>query len=522
MSNEESSSVHRVAGRFDRCVITLAVAAICLSLAARAFVTQPVKGGDKLPGPAVVHREPTAEDDRRSGEDWPRFLGPQEDGVSRETQLLETWPSGGPPLIWEKTVGTGYSAPSVRGNQLVLHHRIKNEDVIECMRADNGSTLWTFRYPSDFTDPFGYNNGPRCTPLVTEQYCYTFGANGTLCCVEMATGKQVWIRQTLKDFQVPDGFFGVGCTPILEGNLLITLVGGQPDSGVVAFDARTGKTVWQSVGKSTWNGVETDEPGGERYKWTGEEMVVSYSSPLAVTIHGRRHVLCLVRQGLVSLDPQTGAENFKYWFRSRSQESVNAARPVVVGDKIFISAAYRAGSALLQVARDGKSCAELWRNTRNMLTHWSTAIHVNGYLYGFSGRHEREGQLRCLELKTGKVVWASDGTEPVVGRVVFDQTTGGFQDRQTGKPVPFPFYGRGSKIQTGNSFIVLGERGTLAKVTISAQGLKEQARASYKQIHYPAWTAPVLSRKRLYLRCEDALICLDLAPVRPPKSGADR
>ena len=248
---------------------------------------------------------------------------------------------------------------------------------------------------------------------------------------------------------------------------------------------------------------------------------MSYSSPLAATIHGRRHVLCLVRQGLVSLDPQTGDENFKYWFRSRSHESVNAARPVVVGDKVFISAAYRTGSALLQVAPDGKSYRELWRNPRNMLTHWSTAIHVDGYLYGFSGRHEREGQLRCLELKTGKVVWASDGTEPVVGRVVFDQATGGFQDRQTGKPVPFPFYGRGSKIQTGNSFIVLGERGTLAKLTISPEGLKEQARTSYKQIHYPAWTAPVLSRKRLYLRCEDALICLDLAPPRPQKAGTD-
>ena len=502
--------------------MALAVVAICLWFSVRIFDTKPVPTGERTPAAAVVHRQPNAKDTQRDGEDWPRFLGQQEDGVSGETQLLQTWPATGPPLIWEKTVGTGYSAPSIRGNRLVLHHRIKNEDVIECMRADNGSSLWTFRYPSDFTDPFGYNNGPRCTPLLTEEHCYTYGANGTLCCVELSTGKQVWIRQTLRDFKVPDAFFGVGSTPILEGNLLITLVGGQPDSGVVAFDARTGKTVWQSVGKSTWNGVLTDEPGGERYKWTGEELVVSYASPLAVTVHGRRHVLCLVRHGLVSLDPKTGAENFKYWFRSRSHESVNAARPVVVGDKIFISAAYRTGSALLQVAQDGKSVTELWRNPRNMLTHWSTAIHVDGYLYGFSGRHEREGQLRCLELKTGQVVWASDGTEPVVGRVVFDQASGGFKDRQTGQPVPFPFYGRGSKIQTGSTFIVLGERGTLAQVTISPEGLKEQARASYKQIHYPAWTAPVLSRKRMYLRCEDALICLDLAPTDSQKTSTKR
>jgi len=514
MSSEATSSRLAAPRYFDRCVMALAAIAICMWFSLRIFDAQPGPTGSGQSAPAVLHQKPNGKTAQPDGEDWPQFLGLREDGVSTEVGLLETWPAGGPPLIWEKKVGTGYSAPSVRGNRLVLHHRIKNEDIVECLRADNGESLWTFRYPSDFTDPFGYNNGPRCTPLLTEDRCYTFGANGTLCCVELATGKQVWIRQTLRDFKVPDAFFGVGCTPILEGNLLITLVGGQPDSGVVAFDARTGKTVWQAVGKSTWNGVQTDEPGGERYKWTGEEMVASYSSPLAVTIHGRRHVLCLMRQGLVSLDPETGAENFKYWFRSRSHESVNAARPVVIGDKIFISAAYRTGSALLQVAQDGKSAEVLWRNPRNMLTHWSTAIHVDGYLYGFSGRHEREGQLRCLDLKTGKVVWASDGTDPVVGRVVFDQATGGFQDRQTGKPVPFPFYGRGSKIQTGNSFIVLGERGTLAKLTISSEGLKEQARTSYKQIHYPAWTAPVLSRKRLYLRCEDALICLDLSPAK--------
>lgn len=453
----------------------------------------------------------SADEPRRAGENWPRFLGPRGTGVSGETGILEDWPADGPPVLWAKEVGTGYSAPSVRGNRLVLHHRRGNEEIIDCLRADTGERLWRSSYESRFRDPYGYNNGPRCTPLLTEKRCYTFGAEGKLVCTDLQTGERIWMRDTQQDFDVPQGFFGVGCTPILEGGRLIVLVGGQPNSGVVALDAGTGKTLWENVGRETWNGVET---GNGPYRWTGEEMLVSYSSPFAATIHGKRHVLCLMRQGLVSVDPRDGRVNFKYWFRSRKRESVNAARPVVIGDKIFLSAAYQVGSALLQVDEDGRGYEELWRRRRNMQAHWSTPIHVDGYLYGFSGRHESEAEFRCLDVETGDVAWRADGSEPVADRVRFDATTGRFVDRQSGNPVPHPFYGRGSMIKVEDRFIVLGERGTLALVEIDSDKLRERARTSYEQIHYPSWTAPVLSRKRLYLRCEDALICLDVAQKR--------
>src|SRR5579871_1993704 len=104
---------------------------------------------------------------QRMGEDWPRFLGPCDTGISGETGLLASWPEQGPPIVWEKRVGTGYSAPSVRGNLLVLHHRVRNAEVIDALEADTGKPVWSFSYPSDFSDPYGYNNGPRCTPLLT-------------------------------------------------------------------------------------------------------------------------------------------------------------------------------------------------------------------------------------------------------------------------------------------------------------------------------------------------------------------
>ncbi len=448
----------------------------------------------------------------QEGEDWPRFLGPRGTGVSGETGLLEKWPESGPPVIWGKRVGTGYSAPSIRGDRLVLHQRRGNEEVVECMRPSDGTQIWQFKYASNFSDPFGYNNGPRCSPLLTEDRCYTYGAEGTLLCTDLRTGRKIWMRDVKQDFQiykkgskVPNWFFGIGCTPILEGNLLITLVGGQPNSAVVAFDADTGKTVWQNVGKPTWDGIETGDSFQPKYRWTGEEILISYSSPFAATIHGKRHVLCLLRQGLISLNPQDGSVNFKYWFKSRKYESVNAARPLVIGDKIFISAAYQTGSALLQVGADGKSYKQLWRDRRNMQTHWSTPFHVDGYIYGFSGRHESEAMFRCIELETGKVVWETSGFEGDLSDLA--------QDSQTGRP----YYGRGSKIRIGEKFIVLGERGTLALVKINPKKFEEIARTTYPQIHYPAWTAPVLSRKRLYLRGENALICLDL---KRPKTAS--
>src|SRR3972149_6819561 len=125
-------------------------------------------------------------------------------------------------------------------------------------------------------------------------------------------------------------------------------------------------------------GPEGGRAGEPKYRWTGDEMVVSYSTPTTATIRGRRHILCLMRQGLVSVDPKDGKANFKYWFMSRDYESVNAARPVVIGDKVFISAAYNVGSALLEVQPDGKGVREVWRTPRNMLNHWSTSIAVDG------------------------------------------------------------------------------------------------------------------------------------------------
>ena len=228
--------------------------------------------------------------------DWPEFMGPARDQTSPETEILDSMPAGGPPLLWDKEIGTGYSAPSVRGKLLVLHHRVAGEEVVEAFDAASGESRWRFGYPSSFTDPFGFNNGPRCTPLLTEDRCFTMGAEGVLLCVELATGKQVWRRDTQKDFEVPPAFFGAGSSPLLEGGLLIVQVGGQPDSCLVAFDAATGKTVWQNVGEKSWTGVPMSGWPGERtVQWNRSnpiyEKQASYCTPVAATIRYRGPLL---------------------------------------------------------------------------------------------------------------------------------------------------------------------------------------------------------------------------------------
>ncbi len=446
-----------------------------------------------------------------AGEDWPQFLGPRGNNVSAETGLLDQWPTNGPPVTWEKNIGSGYSAPSIRGELLVLHHRVANEEVVEAFIAASGKPLWRHAYPSRFVDPFGYNNGPRCTPLLAGSRCYTFGAEGKLACLDLKTGKLLWERDTAKDWNVPDAFFGVGSTPILEGDRLIVMVGGQPNSGVVALDAATGKTIWENVGKTNWQGVIT---GGwrreEPYQWTGIEKSTSYASPVAATIHGRRHILCVMRQGLVSVNPTNGEVNFSHWFQSLANDSVNAMGPIVQNDLVLISAAYyRIGAELLRVQPDGKSIEQVWRQPAQIPNslpairatppqpleiHWNTPVLYDGFLYAFSGRDEPDAQFNCVEFKTGKLAWSRDER----------------WQKHPPQGSQFPTYGRGSAILADGKLIALGEGGKLGLFKVNSKKAEEISSFQVPQLGYPCWAAPVLSHKKLYLRSENRLVCYDV------------
>lgn len=441
--------------------------------------------------------------------DWPQLLGPSSNGISKEVGLRRSWSKPGLPTVWKLDVGTGYTAPSILNGQLAIFHRVGNEERLDCVNAATGEEQWSISYPTSYRDPYGYNNGPRCAPLLADDRCYTFGAEGVLRCINWNTGELVWERRTQDDFEVPKAFFGVGATPILSDGVLVVPVGGQPDAGLVGMNPQTGETLWSAVGRKTWDGAATGWRREPQYDWTGDEMVISYSSPIAVTFHGKQHVLCLMRHGLVSIDPKTGKENFHFWFRSETHESVNASRPVVVDDTILISSTYRVGATRLRVQPDGRSVEELWTTTDTFENHWSTPIYHDGHYYGFNGRHETGAEMVCVDAKTGEVAWSTSGWEGPLDGLKQNQQ-GQAVDGESGEVIPWPFYGRGSATFADGTLYVLGERGTLAAVKADSREWNETARMVAPEMTYPSWPAPVLSNGLLYLRDEDSLVCLDL------------
>lgn len=384
--------------------------------------------------------------------DWPQFLGPQRNSTSTETGLLQTWGTKGPPVLWQKDVGDGFSSPVVAGPRLILFHRVGNEEIVECLNAANGKEIWKHRETTNYSDPLGKGDGPRSTPLIAGERVYTLSPGGRLLCLRLADGAKIWQRELLKDYNVPRSYFGVGTSPILDGGRLLVNVGGR-DAGIVAFDKDSGKEVWKAT------------PDG-----------ASYSSPVAADIDGVRHVVFFTRQGIVSLDPANGNVRFSKRWRSRMDASVNAATPVVLGDCLFFTACYDTGAILVRAKKD--SVEEVWSNDRSLTCHFSTPVYHAGYLYGFDGRQESGTEFRCVEAKTGKVHWSKEG------------------------------FGCGSMILAEGNLIVLSESGDLVLVECKSDKYREKARAAV--LSGPCRAHMALANGRLYARDNRKLVCWKL------------
>jgi outer membrane protein assembly factor BamB len=384
--------------------------------------------------------------------DWPQFLGPERNGVYRGPALAETWGASGPAVVWRKEIGQGLSGPVVAQNRLILFHRVSDQELVEAFDARTGTSQWRYAYPTAYRDDFGFDEGPRAVPVVVDGVVYTFGAEGQLHALDLATGRRIWSEDTKRRFGVPKGFFGAAGSPLVEDGRVLANVGGK-NAGIVAFDAKTGKVLWTA----------TDDEA-------------SYSSAVGAAIGGRRYAIFLTRNGLVGVDPVTGALQFQRRWRARLAASVNVATPLVVGDLIFISAEYGPGAAALRV--EGSKLIDLWASDEVLSNHYATSVYHDGYLYGFHGRQEYNPSFRAVELRTGKVRWS--------------------QDRFRG----------GSVSLVGDRLLILRETGELILAAASPDGFKPFARA---QVLPPTLRAyPALSDGFLYVRNDDTLVCLDL------------
>lgn len=392
--------------------------------------------------------------------DWPEFLGPDRNGISRETGLLQAWPPGGPRVLWKRELGETYAAPSVVREALVIFHRNGNEEVVERLDPTTGRPAWRHAYPTAYVDRFGYNGGPRAAPTIHGGRVYVLGAEAKLHCLDLETGGVLWQRSLHEEyFREPrQNFFGAGTAPRVDGNALFLNLGDENAGCVTALDPKTGRTIWR-----------TDGDGA------------SYASAAFADVAGTRHVIFLTREGGLGCRASDGVVVWRYPFRARERFSANAASPVVLGDRVFLSASYGVGSALLGLTAGG--VRELWRN-RALGAHWATPIPLDDYVYGFDGRHEYEAELRCVRLEDGRLMWSRSG------------------------------YERGSMIRADGRFIILAEDGRLVLADLSPQGAREISSARVLKHH--CWAPPVLSRGLLYVQNFDhsvgraTLLCLDL------------
>jgi outer membrane protein assembly factor BamB len=388
-----------------------------------------------------------------NAQDWPQFLGPTRNGKYAGTDLTTVFPKTGPPVVWKKAIGQGFSGPVVADGKLILFHRVGDKETIECLDSATGKEIWRFDYSTHYRDDFGFDEGPRSTPSISAGRVYTFGAEGMLHCLDFATGKKLWAVDTHQQFDVRKGFFGAACSPLVEGRVVLLNIGGAKPSGLVAFDRETGKVMWA---------VSRDE--------------ASYASPVAATVGALRTVFCFTRSGLIGVDPAGGSIRFEFPWRARMQASVNAATPLVVGDVVFISSSYQTGAALLEVA--ASAVKKVWSSDDVLSNHYASSIAHNDYLYGYHGRQEQGPSLRCVQLQTGKVVWSVES------------------------------FGSGTLTLAGEHLLVLKETGELLIAAAIPKAFQPVAKAQIVPGTVRAY--PALAQGRLYMRNDNNLVCVSL------------
>ena len=301
--------------------------------------------------------------------DWPRWRGPNHNGISSEKRWLSTWPDEGPEQLWKASVGVGFSSVAVGDGRLYTMGNTEGADTIYCFDAETGAEVWKYSYPCTAGgDSF---EGPASTPTVDGKSVYTLSHEGDLYCFDSGSGEVIWSKDLLKDFEAKRPAYQYASSPLILGNMLVLEVG-----ITLALDKSTGELIWK-----------TKDYGG------------GYSSPAAFHLDGSQCLAIFNESGLVILDADKGEELGQLQWKCKY--NVNAVTPIISVDKVFISTGYNRGCALVQIS--GNEPVIIWEN-KNMRNQTNNSVLWEGHLYGFD-----EEQLRCLDFQTGNVKWSQRG-----------------------------------------------------------------------------------------------------------------
>jgi outer membrane protein assembly factor BamB len=377
--------------------------------------------------------------------DWPRWRGPEANGISSET--VAPWSDAGPRKLWQAEVGLGFSSISVAQGRAYTMGFVPGSDVLTCLDATTGKLLWKHADPGEQMENV-YEGGPNATPTVDGGTVFTFTRRGKVCALDAATGRLIWQRELAKELGAKMPTWGFSSSPLVQGRILVLNLG---EAGA-GLDKTTGEVVWKSG------------PGAS-----------GYATAVPFDFKGRHLVALFSSRELVAVDPQTGTVAWRHpW---KTLDDINAADPVILGERLLLSSGDNRGAALLQLTGDAPTV--LWEN-KNLRAQFTPPVVLGEHIYGLDGNAGERATLRCIDTASGEVKW----TGPVVG-------TGGI-------------------LAANGRLVVLSDRGELALYDVSPAGFKELARAQI--LGGKCWTNPALSGGRIYARnAKGTLVCYDLA-----------
>lgn len=425
-------------------------------------------------------------------DEWPEWRGRGRVGVWTESGIVDRLPEGGPRAAWRTPVHAGYSGPAVSGGRVFVtdsrridpNRRNRAAERIVALDESTGTVLWTHQWETDYSGlQLVYAIGPRATPTVDGDRVYVLGAMGQLIALDAAKGTVVWQKDYVKDFNASIPSWGTAGAPLVDDDLLICLVGGEPDGKVIALDKRTGKEVWRALSSDS-------EPG--------------YNQPLIIVAGGARQLIVWHARAVSSLDPATGKV---YWeFDHPVQQSIVVATPVHSGRRLFLTSQY-GGARMLTLDQDKPGAMVAWSglgeqdpgmthdtpNTLNSVI--STPVIDGAYVYGL----DNDGQLRCLEAATGTLVWKTDAL---------------LKEAHAN-------WGTAFFVKQGDRYFINTDRGELVIARLSPKGFDEVSRAQVIEPTNPyvrrrahanvLWTHAAYANKHVVIRNDREIVRLSLA-----------
>ena len=397
-----------------------------------------------------VDDEPSRTADRRPEALWPAYRGTARDG-RYDHGIRTDWPADGLPRLWQQPIGGGYAAFVAADGRLFTIEQRRAQEVVTAYDGETGRELWAHGWEAFFREGMG-GDGPRATPTWDDGRLFALGATGELHSLDAATGRLRWRTNILTDAGARNLGWAMAASPLVVDGMVVVLPGGARGQSVAAYDADTGAPVWAAL-----------------------DDVQGYTSPMLVTLAGRRQILVVTAERAAGLSVEDGTLLWDYpWVVSTVP---NISQPVMVGDdRLFLSAGYGQGAALIEVRETGGRLAagELWRTNR-MKNKFSSSVVHEGHLYGLD-----ESILACLDVETGELVWKA-------GR-----------------------YGYGQLLLADGHLVVLTERGDVALVRATPDGHEELAR--FAAISGKTWNTPTIANGRLYVRNTTEMAAFDISP----------